>query len=116
MAHINKRRIFIEIKEPPNSRNANYLILNFKNLNNQILLSIEINALNIEYYLVNLVNYQRLNSNPFITYIKKDSINIDDILEIIDNEKILNQYNIINFRYFNKQIGAFQAINKEKIK
>ena len=115
VAHINKRRIFIEIKEPPNSRNANYLILNFKNLNNQILLSIEINALNIEYYLVNLVNYQRLNSNPFITYIKKDSINIDDILEIIDNEKILNQYNIINFRYFNKQIGAFQAINKEKI-
>ena len=112
---INQKRIFIEIKEPSNSRNINYLILNIKNINNQNLLSIEINVLNIEYYLVNPTNYQRLNTNPFISYIKKDLINIDDVLEIIDNEKILNQYNIINFKYFDKQKGAFQIINKEKI-
>ena len=114
ISRINQKTIFIELKEFPSKESIKYLILNIKNLNNENILTIEINVLNIEYYLIDISNNQRLNSNPFITYTKKDLININDILEIIDNEKNLNQYNIINFKYFNKEKGVFQKINKGK--
>ena len=70
---------------------------------------------NIEYYLTKNYAHERINSEPFLLCIKKDSCNLEDILELIDNENILSNYNIGDIKYFNEEKKAFQKMTYENI-
>ena len=56
-----------------------------------------------------------MNSKPFLSYLIKEQINKDDILGLIDNEKILYEYIIDDFRYFDKKKEVFQSIKNDNI-
>ena len=118
---IKQNLILIEIRKPniiSNETNIKYLnlniILNDRKENKKIITQ-KINILNVEYYLTYGANYQRLNSKPFVSFLSKDNFNIEDIMELIDNEKTLNTYVVDDFRYFDKQKGVFKMIDKENI-
>ena len=70
---------------------------------------------NVSYFLTMGLEHKRINSNPFSSCIEKDYFNRDDIYDLIDNENILNCYNINEIRYYNYEKGAFQLINNENI-
>ena len=113
---IKSNKIKIEIVEKFNSKenstSLKSLYLHMKIDELTIIISQKINILNVEYFFVFGAKYQRMNNKPFKTFIDKDYFNSKDILELIDNEKILNIYNIDNFRYLNEEKGVFQEIKE----
>ena len=127
---INKKIIKIKIKEylPSNSKsvsneitNIKYIELSFINedifTNRTItILSWKIYIFNVKYYITKGYLRLRLNSKPFLSYLTKDYFNKEDILELIDREKILNEYIVDDYRYFNDEKKLFQTIKNENIK
>ena len=124
---IKNQKILIKIKEnfvsnsnseSKESTNVKYLDFNFLNNdinNNDIIITRKIYVLNVEFYLTKGINNQRINSKPFLSYLTKEYINRDDILELIDNEVILYDYIIDNIRYFDYKKGVFQLLKDEGI-
>ena len=82
----------------------------------EIIISRKIYVLNVGYYITKDISYQRVNSKPFLSYITKDDINREDILKLIDKEKIINDYIIDDFRYYNNEKRVFQTLKNENIK
>ena len=76
----------------------------------------KIYILNLEYYLTSGPYNKRISSFPFYSCFKKDEINQENIIEFLDQENILNVYNIDSFRYYNFDKKIFQNITKDKIK
>ena len=76
----------------------------------------KIYLLNLEYYLTSGPYNKRISSFPFYSCFKKDEINQENIIEFLDQENILNVYNIDSFRYYNFDKKIFQNITKDKIK
>ena len=127
---IKNKIILIELKKHLYSNSLNksnenlpikYLELNLIKKDNElnkseIIISRKIYVLNVEYYITKDISYQRINSKPFLSYITKDNINREDILELIDKEKILNDYILDNFRYYNNEKGVFQTLKNDNIK
>ena len=127
---INNQKILIKIKEhfvsklqykPNESTIVKYLEFIFVNNNNiipnkhDIIISRNIYVLNVEYYLTKGINNERINSKPFLSYLTKDYINRDDIIEIIDKEKILYEYIIDDFKYFDNNLGIFKSFKNDNI-
>jgi len=81
----------------------------------KVFYSEKIYVLNAQYYLTKGINNKRINLKPFTSIIKNDYYNLEDMLDLIDNENILNCYNIDNLRYYNSEKGAFQTIKNENI-
>ena len=79
------------------------------------IISKKIYVLNTEYYLTKGPNHKRINSLPFFTYIKKDYFNIEDIINFINEDDILQLYNIDEYKYFNGELGCFIDIKDEYI-
>ena len=92
-----------------------YIKLNLKINEKDILLSKDIYSLNVEYYLTEGPNYQRVNSIPFSSCIKKESFNCEDIFELIDNQKLLDIYKLDDFKYLDSKKGVFKPITNNKI-
>ena len=127
---IKNKKILIKIKEyftsnlqseQNESTSIKYLDFCFVNNNNicsndpDIIISKKFYVLNVEYYLTKGINNERINSKPFLSYLIKEQINREDILELIDNEKILYEYIIDDFRYFDKKKEVFQSIKNDNI-
>ena len=92
-----------------------YIKLNLKINEKDILLSKDIYSLNVEYYLTEGPNYQRVNSIPFSSCIKKESFNCEDIFELIDNQKLLDIYKLDDIKYLDSKKGVFKPITNNKI-
>ena len=106
--------IMINLKKNDSNSKIKYLNLELKK-NDKIFISKDIYAINVNYYLTKGINHERINSIPFGSIIQKEYFNIKDILELIGDENILNNYDIDFIRYFNEEKGAFQLMNNEKI-
>ena len=90
------------------------LLKNVSNETNEII-SKKIYVLNIEYYLTESFNHKRINSHPFISLITKDYFNLEDIIDLINEEDLLQIYNIDEYKYFNNELGCFIDIKDENI-
>ena len=119
--NINDKKIKIELEEVFDINKLYIRYLNFKllqknsNEENEII-SKKIYALNIEYYLTEGFSHKRINSHPFISFIKKDYFNIGDIIDFISEEDLLQKYGFDEYKYFNNKLGCFIDIKDEHIK
>ena len=97
----------------------NYLEIKFqrkkKDNQDEIIISEKIYSLNIEYYLTKGPNNERLYPEPFSSYILKRTINLKEIPELFEREKISDCYIIDNIRYFNQAKKAFQKLKQNRI-
>ena len=114
---IKNKIIKINMKEilGSNKKYIKYINLTlFKDESNELkeIISKKIYLFNVEYYLTEGSNNLRINSIPFYACIKKDYFNIEDILDLIDEEDLLNIYNIDEYKYFNHKLGAFVDIKE----
>ena len=114
LMQIKEKIIEVNLKEFYNKYALKYLKIEFNKFD-KIFISEEIYRINTYYYLTKGINHERINSIPFVCSIKKESINIDNILQMIDNENLFNCYNLDHIRYFNNDKGVFQVINGEEI-
>ena len=70
--------------------------------------------LNIEYYLTQGPFYKRINKNPFFASLNINVYNLQIIKEILKREKIINKYNIDNYRYYDEKKKGFIKIDELK--
>ena len=70
--------------------------------------------LNIEYYLTQGPFYKRINKNPFFASLNSNVYNLQIIKEILKREKIINNYNIDNYRYYDEKKKGFIKIDELK--
>ena len=68
----------------------------------------------LEYYLTTGLNI-RENEKPFLSYLKRDKFNQEDILEFLEKENILSVYNVDCMRYFNPETKVFELVPYEKV-
>ena len=118
---IKEKNITINIEEFFDKDKKYIKYLEFKLLKNDVneskeIISKKIYALNIQYYLTKGSNHKRMNSFPFLTYIKKDYINIGDVINLIEEEDFYKIYNVDIYKYYNNELGSFIDINDEEIK
>ena len=119
--HIKEKNIIILLEEILDINKILIKYLNFKLIKKDSnetkeLISKKIYALNIEYYLTKNSNHKRINSLPFLAYIKNDFFNIEDIIDLLYEENILQIYNIDEYKYFNNELGCFIDIKDDYIK
>ena len=81
--------------------------------NDIIIISERIYSLNVEYYLIEGATCKTLNSRPFFSYLKTNYFNLEEILKLIDNEKILNTYKIYAIKYYDEEKKVFKIIKNE---
>ena len=67
--------------------------------------------LNIEYYITFGPKFEKRNEEHFFTSLNCDKFNINNLKQIFENDKILEQYNIDSIRYFDKKLKGFKIIN-----
>ena len=101
-----KIKIKINCNTHPNFFNAkNYELELIKDEMNEkeIILSRIIDIFNVEYYLTEGANYEIINKKPFFSCLKSNYFNLEDILRLIENEKISSLYKVDNIQwiYFN---------------
>ena len=118
---IKGKNIIIILDEIFDAKRKYIKYLNFKlqkKNSNEVkeIISKKIYALNIEYYLTKGSKHKRINSFPFLSYIKKDYFNIEDIIDLINEENLLKIYNIDEYKYFNNELGCYIDIEEENIK
>ena len=118
---IKEKNITINIEEFFDKDKKYIKYLEFKLLKNDVneskeIISKKIYALNIQYYLTKGSNHKRMNSFPFLTYIKKDYINIGDVINLIEEEDFYKIYNVDIYKYYDNELGSFIDINDEEIK
>ena len=77
-------------------------------------ISINIEQLNIEYYLTTGKNHKRINVNPFYASLNDDFFNINKLKEILIEEKIINEYKIDSYRYYDEDKKGFIKLNELK--
>ena len=70
----------------------------------------------MEYYITKGLCHKRINTNPFLSYLTKESFCKEDILELIDKDKVLSEYIIDDYKYFNDEKKIFQKIKNKDIK
>ena len=117
---IDKQIIQIEIEEHLSST-IKYLQLSLVNKNiflerPKALMSNKIYVFNVEYYITKGLCHKRINKNPFLSYLTKEYFCKEDILELIDKDKVLSEYIIDDYKYFNDEKKIFQKIKNEDIK
>ena len=103
--------------DPVNKGDIKYLILTMSGkIENEpkIFININIYVLNLEYYLTTGLNI-RENEKPFLSYLKRDKFNQEDILEFLEKENILSVYNVDCMRYFNPETKVFELVPYEKV-
>ena len=109
---IKEKNISIRIDSDKNIKTKYYFKLIKKEKNKEII-SERIYTLNVEYYFINGATYKKLNSKPFLSYLRNDNFNINDILNLIDNENILSSYIIDDIKYFDKEKKVFKTLSNQ---
>ena len=109
---IKEKNISIRIDSDKNIKTKYYFKLIKKEKNKEII-SERIYTLNVEYYFINGATYKKLNSKPFLSYLRNDNFNINDILNLIDNENILSSYIIDDIKYFDKEKKVFKSLSNQ---
>jgi len=117
---IDKQIIQIEVEEHLSST-IKYLELSliYKNIflpRPETLMSNKIYVFNVEYYITKGLCHKRINTNPFLSYLTKEYFCKEDLLELIDKDKVLSEYIIDEYKYFNDEKKIFQKIKNEDIK
>ena len=117
---IKYKKIILIIEEALNIDKTYIKYLNFRLIDKERneskeIFSKKIYVLNVEYYLTKGIVNEKINSNPFFTYIKKDYFNIEDLMDLFDKENLLNIYDIDSIKYFNKELGSFVNIKDGNI-
>ena len=107
---INNNKNILELKE--NCFNLDLFI----NLPEPFSSVIEINfeLLNIAYYLTQGPRYKRINEYPFYTSMNSNFFNLGIIKDLLEKDKVINIYNINNYRYYDQNKKGFIKINEYK--
>ena len=112
---INLEEKYVELPKKKFLKSLNLQLIKNDKKELKIFFSKNIYTLNVKYYLIKDLENKRINSNPFSSCLKKNYFNKDDILELIENDNILNCYNISELRYYNEEKDSFQLIKNENI-
>ena len=75
-------------------------------------ININIEQLNVEYYLTKGPKHTRIKEKPFYSSLNDHNFDIKKIKEMLDKEKIINQFNIDNYRYYDEDLKGFVTLNK----
>ena len=110
MEPIKKNKNTIKIEEI-----GKYLLLKISIPSHSLEIVEKFELFNVEYYLVYGPEHKRINEEPYFTSINRDFFCIDDIKKILDNEKIIEKYNIINYRYYDENKKGFVKLNESQI-
>ena len=115
-----ENKIFlINIKEKSVNNEKNWikcLNLTIKNqYDSKIIIAKTIYPLNVKYYLTKGPDNERINTEPYFSYIENNFCNSNNIYEFIKKENTLNTYIIDNFRYYDNKKRAFISIGNESI-
>ena len=115
-----ENKIFlINIKEKSVNNEKNWikcLNLTIKNkYDSKIIIEKTIYPLNVKYYLTKGPDNERINTEPYFSYIENNFCNSNNIYEFIKKENTLNTYIIDNFRYYDNKKRAFISIGNESI-
>ena len=73
---------------------------------------INIEQLNVEYYLTKGPKHIRIKEKPFYSSLNDQNFDIKKIKEMLDKEKIINQFSIDNYRYYDEDLKGFITLNK----
>ena len=119
MEQIIEKKIEIELNEYTKIEEMNVKYYEFKLIKNEmyekkVITSRRIYILNVEYYLTKGANYEIINSVPFLSYLKTNYFNLEDIIELIEREKNLVIYEIDDIKYFNNEKKIFEKIGNKK--
>ena len=97
-----------------NAKNYEFQLIEDKMNGKKIILSRIIYIFNVEYYLTKGANYEIINKKPFFSYLKSNYFNLEDILRLIEKEKISCHYKVDDIKYYDRDEKLFKKIKDDE--